>query len=169
MNRNGNSRIEAENFLKGQMAESLVERLLKRSGNRVYRFGYESVLQNLTQLEGSFDHETGPGQQVSSMPDFVVLNQDRKIFFVEVKFRSDLSRLHEDFVSLLKNIDRFWKAKVILLTPQKPRFRISYPPYLENSGQLTWRELEKDPDLNVANRDVEEFNDLMKDYLDPIL
>lgn len=161
--------MDPENFLKGQMGESLVERLLKRSGNKVYRFGYESVLQNLTQLEGSFDHETGPGQQVSSMPDFVVLNQAREIFFVEVKFRSDLSRLHEDFVSLLKNIDRFWKAKVILLTPQKPCFRISYPPYFNNGGELTWGELEEDPDLNVTSRDIVEFDHLLKEYLDPIL
>lgn len=43
--------MEPENILKGRMAEGLVEELLKESGNKVYRFGYEAILQNLTQLE----------------------------------------------------------------------------------------------------------------------
>lgn len=37
-----------EKMLKGRMAESMVEELLKRSDNKVYRFGYEAILQNLT-------------------------------------------------------------------------------------------------------------------------
>jgi len=38
--------MEPENILKGRMAESLVEELLKKCGNKVYRFGYE--VKNIT-------------------------------------------------------------------------------------------------------------------------
>ena len=41
----------AEGILKGRMAETLIEELLKKSGNTVYRFGYEAIMQNLTQLQ----------------------------------------------------------------------------------------------------------------------
>ena len=63
--------IEPESILKGRMAESLVEELLKQCGNKVYRFGYEAVLQNLTQLEKAFDRESEVGQRIKSIPDFM--------------------------------------------------------------------------------------------------
>lgn len=40
--------MNPENILKGRMAESLTEELLRESGNQVYRLGYESILQNLS-------------------------------------------------------------------------------------------------------------------------
>mgnify|MGYP001617379854 FL=1 len=63
-----------ENILKGRMAEALVDELLRSSGNIVYRFGYEAVLQNLTQVERAFDGESEIGRQIRSIPDFLVLN-----------------------------------------------------------------------------------------------
>lgn len=81
--------MKPENVLKGRMAESLAEELLKECGNRVYRFGYEAVLQNLTQLEKTFDREEEIGQRIRSIPDFIVINKEGKPFFVEVKFRKE--------------------------------------------------------------------------------
>ena len=46
--------FDPESMLKGRMAETLVDDLLKQSGNQVYRFGYEAILQNLTQIEQKF-------------------------------------------------------------------------------------------------------------------
>ena len=43
--------MNPESILKGRMAESLVSEILREAGNQVYRFGYESTLQNLTQVE----------------------------------------------------------------------------------------------------------------------
>ena len=43
--------MDPENVIKGRIAEALVEELLRSSGNKVYRFGYESILQNLTQTD----------------------------------------------------------------------------------------------------------------------
>lgn len=53
--------MQPENIVKGRIAEGLIGELLKKCGNKVYRFGYEAVLQNLTQLEKSFDRESEVG------------------------------------------------------------------------------------------------------------
>ncbi len=160
-----------ENLLKGRMAEALVEELLKskRSGNKVYRFGYESVLQNLTQVECAFDRETEIGQQIKSIPDFLVLNQTGKPFFVEVKFRSDPEWKFDDGITVLRNIERFWKAKVIVVTLQKPYFRIANPPYFDKEGMPVFKSLEDDQDLIVTRRELGEAERLIEKYFNPSL
>lgn len=81
--------MDPENIIKGRIAEAIIEELLRASGNKVYRFGYESTLQNLVQTPSEFDRKSKNGQRVSSMPDFIVINADGSPYFVEVKFRSD--------------------------------------------------------------------------------
>lgn len=56
--------MDSENILKGRIAESLVEELLRECESRVYRFGYESILQNLAQVEKVFDRYTEVGEQI---------------------------------------------------------------------------------------------------------
>ena len=53
-----------ENMIKGRIAEAIIEELLKASGNDVYRFGYESILQNLVQKGSNFDrrNKNAPGE-----------------------------------------------------------------------------------------------------------
>jgi hypothetical protein len=154
--------MDPENLLKGRMAESLVEELLKRCGNKVYRFGYEAVLQNLTQLEKSFDRESEVGQRISSIPDFIVVNQE-KISLAEVKFRTDLSFYKGD-VGKLKLIEELWQAKIIWVTLTKPYFRISVPPYFNGKGELNLIPLEEDPDLGVTPDTLKQFNELVEKY-----
>ncbi len=144
------------------MAESLVEELLKKSGNKVYRFGYEAVLQNLTQLEKSFDRESLVGQRISSIPDFIVLNQE-KISLVEVKFRTD-PVLYEKDTKKLKLIEEFWRAKIVLVTPISPYFRVSTPPYFDGKGNLNSIPIEKDSDMGITPDTLKEFNELVEKY-----
>lgn len=158
--------MDPENILKGRMAESLIEELLKQCGNRVYRFGYEAVLQNLTQLEELFDRESEVGQRISSIPDFIAV-KGRRILLVEVKFRTDPIFYQKDFKKL-KMIDEFWQAKVILVTPIKPYFRVFIPPYFDEKGGLKGRlnliPIEEDPDLGVTPDILEKFNELVEEY-----
>ena len=79
--------MNPESILKGRMAEALVSEILRESGNQVYRFGYESVLQNLTQVEKVFDRESEIGEKIRSIPDLLVINKKGEPFFIEVKFR----------------------------------------------------------------------------------
>jgi len=164
MSRNGNSGMDPENLLKGRMAETLVDELLRGCGNKVYRFGYEAILQNLTQIENAFDGETEVGQQIRAIPDFIVLNQSGKLFFVEVKFRTDPEWKYDKGVRLLKRIERFWKAKVIMVTLQKPYFRIANPPYFNEKNEPRFEELDRDQDLNVTSIELEKFSPLVENY-----
>ena len=149
-----------ENLLKGRMAESLVEELLKRAGNKVFRFGYEAVLQNLTQLEGAFDGECEVGQQIRSIPDFLVLNESGKPFFVEVKFRAVVGG--KEMQALLEKIGRYWTAKVVVVTVRKPYFLVAGAP--SSDGHSHFDDLENDQDLNVRSDALAEFNRLVENY-----
>lgn len=155
-----------ENILKGRMGEALINELLSNSGNAVYRFGYETILQNLTQSDREFDRETETGQQISCTPDFVVVNQYRKPFFVEVKFRSSLQHHVDEFVRDLNRIQKFWRAKVIVVTPEEPYFRITNSPYIDGRGNLIFSNLEDDPDLNVSDEELKKFCVLVQKYFD---
>ena len=155
-----------ENILKGRIGEALINELLSNSGNTVYRFGYETILQNLTQSDREFDRKTETGQQISCTPDFVVVNQHRKPFFVEVKFRSSLQHHVDELVSDLNKIQKFWRAKVIVVTPQEPYFRITNPPYIDGRGNLLFSNLEDDLDLNVSIKDLRKFCSLVQKYFD---
>ncbi len=164
MSRNGNSGMDPENLLKGRMAETLVDELLRGCGNKVYRFGYEAILQNLTQIENAFDGETEVGQQIRAIPDFIVLNQSGKLFFVEVKFRTDPEWKYNYGIQILRRIEKFWKAKVIMVTVQRPYFRIASPPYFDEKNEPRFEELDKDQDLNVTSIELEKFSPLVENY-----
>ena len=154
----GLNKYYSEDLLKGRMAECLVEDLLKKSGNKVYRFGYESILQNLTQISGhpALDRNEIVTKKLRSIPDFVVVNSKKKPFFVEVKFRTKVKVYERD----LKLIEDFWQAKVIMITIEKPYFRI-----LENNtGSRNWVSLAEDRDLGVSKEVLEEFDKLVEKY-----
>lgn len=148
----------SEDLLKGRMAECLVEELLKQSGNKVYRFGYESVLQNLTQIGEypSIDKRELVSKKLKSTPDFVVVNRKKNPFFVEVKFRTKVKVYERD----LKPIEEFWQAKIIMVTIKKPYFRILDT----HSKERNWISLAKDRDLGVTEELLEEYNKLVEKY-----
>lgn len=155
--------LEPESILKGRLAECLVEELLKQCGNKVYRFGYEAILQNLTQLEKAFDRESEVGQRIKSIPDFIVINKEGRPFFVEAKFRTDFIVYSKD-IKRIELIEKFWKAKVIIVTPKKPYFRISSSPYLNEKQEWSWIPLKDDSDFEIPDDVLEEFNKLVEKY-----
>jgi hypothetical protein len=156
------SRMDPENIIKGRIAEAIVEELLRSSGNKVYRFGYESILQNLTQTDSRFDRYSGNGEQVRSIPDFVVVNSEGRSFFVEVKFRSDPVWLLK--TRLLKQLKEYWQAKLILVTIAKPSFRVIDPQLLFKKD-YSFLALEDDPDFHVTLDSLKEFVPLVKKFL----
>ncbi|MBI4123170.1 MAG: hypothetical protein HY458_02325 [Parcubacteria group bacterium] len=155
--------MEPENILKGRMAESLVEELLKKSGNKVYRFGYEAVLQNLTQLEKAFDRENEVGERIRSIPDFIVINKQGKPFFVEVKFRTDLTVYNKD-IKQIGFIEKFWKAKIIVLTVKQPYFRVSNSPYLNEKQAWNLISLRDDRDFDIPDDSIKACDALAEKY-----
>lgn len=157
--------MDSENILKGRIAESLVEELLRECESRVYRFGYESILQNLAQVEKVFDRYTEVGEQIRSIPDFFVVNREGKPFFIEVKFRWQ-PEWHPDDRQKLERIDKFWKAKIIFVNClAHPYFRVCPPPYLDKNNKPIFLPIEEDKDLLIEKEVLEKFDDLVEKYL----
>lgn len=161
-----------ENVVKGRIAENLVNELLRRDGYHVYRFGYETVLQNLTQIEGDILRGNSDiVRQIRSIPDFLCVKSGKPIF-IEVKFRSrlhlNLDKNFNEDLDIIKQLDRinqFWKAKVIFVTTEEPYFRISNPPYYDDKLILNYMRIEEDKELEIKIDILSEFNDLVIRYL----
>jgi hypothetical protein len=162
-------RIDPESMLKGRMAESLVEEMLRKFGNTVYRFGYEAILQNLTQIEKSFNHNNDAGERIQCIPDFIVLDNNKEPIFLEVKFRSN-GELHEKDKRRLKKIKKFWNAKILFVNcTKKPYFEIVNPPYFDDSGEITKEALSKELPWHFDEKIYDEFEELVEKYLKPSL
>jgi hypothetical protein len=158
-----------EAMLKGRMAETLIEELLKKSGNSVYRFGYEAIMQNLTQIRKSFDAHSEAGERIRAIPDFIVIEASGNPIFVEVKFRR-YGKLHRDDEVRLERIGNFWSAKIIFVSAtEKPYFRVSSPPYLSEDGRLICVPLIDEKGLNIDPAVYDEFESLVERYLAPLI
>ena len=156
---------DPEGVLKGRMAETPFEELLKRSKNKVYRFGYEAIIQNLTQTKGDFDRYTDAGGRIQTIPDFVVIDKAGSPLFVEVKFRWD-GKLHDNDILRLKKIGNFWNAKIVFVNAkEKPFFRVSNPPYTDSAGKLICRPIADEKSWKIDPEVYKEFEKLVGKYL----
>ena len=160
--------MNPESMLKGRMAETLFEELMKQSGNIVYRFGYESIVQNLAHLEEKFDRYNEVGEKIRSIPDFIVLDKDGIPSLVEVKFRFK-PELHQNDFSRLEVVDKFWKAKLVLVNCwEQPYFRIAHPPYIKNK-KFILEPLLEEKNWKIDKNIYSEFETLVHKYLTPTL
>ncbi len=164
-----NNHSYEEGMLKGRMAETLVEELLRKSGNIVYRFGYEAILQNLTQIQKSFDLHSEAGERIRAIPDFIVIDLNGNPIFVEVKFRWN-GKAHENDKKRLERIREYWKAKIIFVNcSEKPFFRVTNPPYIDEGGVLVCKPLIEDSSWKIDLGEYEQFEKLVSKYLAPTL
>lgn len=155
--------------MKGRMAETLFEELMRQSGNIVYRFGYEAIVQNLTQLEEKFDRYSEVGERIRAIPDFIVVDKKGKPEFVEVKFRWK-PELHASDYAMLEKIHKFWDARVVFVHcwPQ-PDFRISSPPYVDRQKKLVTKSLLEETNWKIDKKLYEIYEELVYRYLSPTL
>jgi len=163
---------ESGNIIKGKLAESLVEQLLKASGCRVYRLGSDATLENIVQLEDEFNKDSSLGKKIASIPDFVVMGMREKPVFVEVKFRTDPESLEEELLLEKDSSEKFWETRIVLVTAKaKPYFRVLTPPYFsKQKGEgwpipvPNWKPLAADVDLGCDKKIITEFETLVQKY-----
>jgi hypothetical protein len=109
-----------------RMAETFVEEFLKEGLKyKVFRFGYETIIQNLVNLDKDIV-SCEPKRKVQSMPDFLVLARNNELFFIEVKYRKniDFKRLYEEKIKFIR---RYWpETLLILITSENPKIRANY-------------------------------------------
>jgi len=156
-------------MLKGRMAETLVDELLRKSGNTVYRFGYEAIMQNLAQIKRNFDAHSDVGEKIRAIPDFIVIGVNGEPIFLEVKYRWN-GQLHDHDMERLKKIGEFWSAKIIFVNSlKKPFFRISSPPYVGAGGKLLYKSLLNETAWKIDPAVYEKFEALVTKYLSSTL
>jgi len=161
--------FDPESMLKGRMAETLVEDLLKQSGNIVYRFGYEAILQNLTQIQQNFSRYSDVGERIRTIPDFIVIDVEGNPVFLEVKFRWD-GKSHNNDKERLNLISEFWKAKIIIVNrTEKPYFQVVNPPYFDKDGLLLGKPLIEENSWKIDKAVYDKFETLVEKYLTPTL
>lgn len=163
--------MKAESILKGKIAENLIEEMLKKAGNKVFRFGSEEVLRKLVQADKKLDRETEMGRKITSVPDFVVISQMKKPIFVEVKFRTDPEALEEQLLLEKDHLEKFWESKIILVTNKKPYFRVLSPPYFSREKRdgwpipvLNWQPIEADLDFGIRYPILKNFEKLVEKH-----
>jgi hypothetical protein len=129
------------------------------------------ILENLDQLEKSFSRDSQAGKKISSIPDFFIINFQKKPFFVEVKFRKEPESLEEELLLEKEYLEKFWEAKIILVTTDKPYFRVSNPPYFKKEKKegwpipvFDWQPIEADLDFSVTYPILKKFEKLVEKY-----
>lgn len=148
------SRLGSIDMLKGKIAEAIVEEMLKEAGFRVYRFGYESVIQNLTQV-GVELKKTKSGRKISNMPDFIILNDEGYVHFIEVKFRSGPPD-HED--ENCKDLAETWpESKILFVCKTEPYFRIANAPDFVDEKKKYIFPLENDKYVKVDETIIKKY------------
>lgn len=163
--------MNPESMLKGRMAETLFEELMRQSGNAVYRFGYEAIVQNLAQLESSFDRNSEEGQKIRAIPDFIVVDKNGKPSFVEVKFRwKPDEEVYNETLGILERVRKYWGAKIVFVNCwEQPYFRISESPYVDKNNKIVSRPLIDERNWKIDKKVYEEYEQLVHRYLTPTL
>ena len=74
------------NMIKARIAETLVEELFLSMDWGVFRYGMENTIPGVMKLLRGVRSDVA--ENIKRMPDFVVQDKDRNVYFVEVKFRA---------------------------------------------------------------------------------
>lgn len=148
----------ASNVVKGRIAETLVEEMFKKSGYQVYRFGYEAILENVSQ-SGYKIKDSDTWNRIRSIPDFLVISPNGSIQLIEVKY----SKTGTISPSKLEKYANFWEeARIIVVGPNEPHFKISYISRFLEDGKLY--PLEKDRFTTINPEIIKKFSQVVKEY-----
>lgn len=75
------------NMIKGRIAETLIQELFLSLDYNVFRYGMENTIPGIMDLLKGV--RTDVADDIRRMPDFVIQNpNDKKVYFIEVKFRA---------------------------------------------------------------------------------
>ena len=74
-------------MIKGRIAEALIEELFLSLGYNVFRYGMENTVPEIRKLLAGVRGDVA--NDIRRMPDFVIQDKNRNVYFVEVKFRRE--------------------------------------------------------------------------------
>ena len=153
-----------DRIIRGRTAENILSEMLREAGYSVYRFGYEGILQNFAQKGlPRMKAKTVPAEKIRSMPDFIVMNKEGDVFFIEVKYRHN-GENDQYFKEWLRKAVKYWpEAKVLLLHPYEPCFQIST--IIDYVKTKKFYPLEQDKFIKVSKSLVVQYGEMVKKYL----
>jgi len=148
-----------ERKLKGAIAETLVEQMLRYSGYLVFRFGYEMVLQHIKDIKIKSSYVK---KIMQSMPDFIVIDPNGNADIIEVKFRHN-GKVAEHDKEILENLGKFWEnARILIVSLSKPHFQISRIKEVLKTNKLY--PLENDHFIKVSPETIRRYERLILKY-----
>ena len=106
-----------DSYLKGRIAEAIVEEMFISMGYRVFRFGMENTVPGFA--DRYLPKKGNVAEQIRKMPDFIIVDSENnnKIALIEVKYRTSGKFDFNDFYSK-KGEYPYPNAYFILVTPK---------------------------------------------------
>lgn len=126
-------------WLKGKLAESIVEYMFLASGVTIFSSGaenYSELMRQMLRAKGIYDEDAKP---IFNIPDFTIINGDH-LEFVEVKYRQQ-GRFIKGDLRELRLLKKSWKPTIILVSNNKgrlygkPIFQVIKPEYKLDSNR----------------------------------
>lgn len=160
--------MNPENLIKGRIAETIVSEMLMEAGYFVYRFGYEGILQSLIQKDlPKMKENDMEAEKIRTMPDFIVMNKEGDVSFVEVKFRS-AENLGEETRKLIFKTAKYWpETRMLFVKPQSPHFLISTVRDFVKTEKLY--SLNREKFLRVGEQLISKYEKLIQKYFSNIV
>lgn len=153
----------SENMIKGRIAETIVSEMFREAGYFVYRFGYEGILQNFTQRDLlRMKKESYEAEKVSTMPDFIIMDKEGAVSFIEVKYCGTRETEQKIDIWLEKAVKYWPEARLLIVRPSEPYFTISTIASIVKSKNIC--RLEKYRSLPIAKNVIEMYAELVKRY-----
>jgi hypothetical protein len=125
--------MDAQNLLKGQVLEGLIETVFKRARYQVVPLGVEHQFPDIDALTFSEYQENLP-EGLKMLPDFMVYRWSSdipKVFFIEVKYRTRLTKQSvSDLIERLERQKDYWIDTYCILA-------VAEPPSLSKSGKVS--------------------------------
>lgn len=119
-------------FIKGRIAETLIEELFLSLDFQVYPFGMENTVPEIkNQLRGNTERVA---TQIRNMPDFVIKRPGENPLFVEVKFRANGTFKYKD---LIKNYEEYPYKNVVVVVVSKTHIKAVFVEDLEKGKDIT--------------------------------
>ena len=161
---------QSESNLKGRMAESLVQDLLRACGNEVYRIGVEHALPETQAVQNALVKTSVIGEKVRTIPDFFVTDKLGTAHLIEVKFRWNPEG-HETDYKRIERIRHAWAETLIVFVncSERPYFRVSKYPFLNENNEIESDSIERFKQFRITKKALQEAELLVEKYLKPTL
>jgi hypothetical protein len=154
--------MNVENLIKGKTASIIVAQLFEQSGYKVYRYGFEGLIETLIQNHKAVISKDSNLTLVSSTPHFVIIDEKlNRLHLVTVKFIGKDSKAGNVFWAQ-KILSKFWpNTHIVVVKQTSPHFSI----VIEEEGEFNFVNIEDFKELKIDEKTAKEFGRLAKIFL----